>query len=396
MKVAILFDRFGPYHIARLKGAATYVDVVPVEIFGETSEYQWDKVATNGLRGVITLFNNRTKEQVKAPELKARIFEVLDQQQPDAVAVNGWFDRSALIALYWCKVRKVRAILMSESTATDDKRVWWKEWIKKNVVSHFAAALVGGQRHAHYLNLLGIPSSKIFFGYDVVDNDYFKNETEKIRANETAERAKRKLPENYFLVVSRFIQKKNLPFVIDAYHQYFTKAGAAAWDLYILGDGELKTALHSQVVRLGLSGKVHFEGFKQYGELPAYFGLAKGLVHASTVEQWGLVVNEAMASALPVIISKPCGSVPELVHDGINGFAIDPYNQQQLADIIYGFSNGSYDWQQMGREGQRIVSNLSPDTFGKGIRDAAAVAVESKSNRQPAGASLLLKLLAAR
>lgn len=396
MKVAILFDRFGPYHIARLKGAAKYVEVVPIEIFSETSEYQWDKVESNGLNGVITLFNNRTNAQVKAPELKARVFEVLDRQRPDAVAINGWFDRSALIALYWCMTRKVPAILMSESTATDDKRVWWKEWIKKKVVSHFSAALVGGQRHAEYLNILGVPSSKIFFGYDVVDNDYFKTETEKIRADKPTQLAKRKLPEHYFLVVSRFIPKKNLPFIIDAYHQYFTKAGAGAWDLFILGDGALKEDLKNQVQRLGLDAKVHFEGFKQYGELPAYFGLAKGLIHASTTEQWGLVVNEAMASSLPVIISKPCGCVPELVHHGTNGFAIDPYNKAELADIMLGFSNGTYDWQQMGRESQRIVSSLTTDTFGKGIRDAAAIAVREKGKAQQSGSTLLLKLLAAR
>ena len=46
---------------------------------------------------------------------------------------------------------------------------------------------------------------------------------------------------------------------------------------------------------LNLNDLVHFEGFKQYDELPIYFGLTNAFIHASTTEQWGLVVDEAMA-----------------------------------------------------------------------------------------------------
>ena len=49
MKVAVLFDRFGPYHIARLEAAAKYVEVIPMEVSGETNEYQWDKVESNSI-----------------------------------------------------------------------------------------------------------------------------------------------------------------------------------------------------------------------------------------------------------------------------------------------------------------------------------------------------------
>jgi glycosyltransferase involved in cell wall biosynthesis len=47
-------------------------------------------------------------------------------------------------------------------------------------------------------------------------------------------------------------------------------------------------------------------------------------VHASTTEQWGLVVNEAMAAGLPVLVSDRCGCAPDLVEVGVNGFTFDP------------------------------------------------------------------------
>jgi glycosyltransferase involved in cell wall biosynthesis len=396
VKVAILFDRFGPYHIARLEAANKYVQVIPIEVFGETTEYQWDKVDNGNLGTRITLFNQKAGPQVSAAELKSALLTELDRLKPEVVAINGWFDKSALAALYWCVTRKVPAVVMSESTATDDKRTWWKEWVKKKIVSQFSAGLVGGKRHAAYLNQLGLPTGTISFGYDVVDNQYFQVESDKVRQQRDLYQQKFGLPDHYFLVVSRFIEKKNLPFIISAYAKYLELAKDTAWDLYILGDGPLKNQLLDQVNALALQKKVHFTGFKQYKDLPAYFGLAKAFVHASTTEQWGLVVNEAMASGLPVIISEECGCVPELVHTGENGFAIDPKNEQALTNILHGFSSGKYEVAEMGAASRRIVAKLNTDAFGKGMLQAITTAKANGKSKPSLASRFLINLLVSR
>src|SRR5207247_9937771 len=84
----------------------------------------------------------------------------------------------------------------------------------------------------------------------------------------------------------------------------------------------------SQLSTLNLNEHVHLPGFKPYDELPAYYALANAFVHASTTEQWGLVVNEAIASGLPVIVSNRCGCAPELVNG--NGFNFDATNENEL------------------------------------------------------------------
>jgi glycosyltransferase involved in cell wall biosynthesis len=85
----------------------------------------------------------------------------------------------------------------------------------------------------------------------------------------------------------------------------------APWDLVLLGDGPLKADLCRLIDDLRIRNRVLMPGFKQYEELPAYYALARAFVHASATEQWGLVVNEASASGLPVIVSNRCGCVPE-------------------------------------------------------------------------------------
>ena len=135
------------------------------------------------------------------------------------------------------------------------------------------------------------------------------------------------------------MEKKNLPKLIEAYAEYRIRSESgsqkpevidskALWELVLLGDGPLKTDLRRLISDLRLNEHVHLPGFKQYEELPVYYGLAKAFVHASTTEQWGLVVNEAIASGLPVIVSNRCGCAPELVNG--NGFTFDPGNRHEL------------------------------------------------------------------
>src|SRR5205823_7578307 len=109
-------------------------------------------------------------------------------------------------------------------------------------------------------------------------------------------------------------------------------SGNPPWDVVLLGDGPLREALNSQLSTLNLHPHVQLPGFKQYNELPVYYALAKAFVHASTTEQWGLVVNEAIASGLPVIVSERCGCAPELVRD--NGFTFDPTDEHVLASQL--------------------------------------------------------------
>ena len=192
---------------------------------------------------------------------------------------------------------------------------------------------------------LGMPRERIFLGYDAVDNDYFTKgaatariaEREARKRGELSEvRIRYALPARYFLASARLIEKKNLPRLIDAYARYRSLARNEPWDLVLLGDGPLRPALCSQLHALGLDASVHLPGFIQYEELPVYYGLAETFVHASTTEQWGLVVNEAMASGLPVLVSNRCGCASDLVKEGENGIIFDPYKTDVIAWVMLG------------------------------------------------------------
>src|SRR5215475_6180738 len=110
---------------------------------------------------------------------------------------------------------------------------------------------------------------------------------------------------------------------------------------------------------LNLNEYVHLPGFRHYDELPVYYALANAFVHASTIEQWGLVVNEAIASGLPVIVSNRCGCAPELVNG--NGFTFDPSSEHELtARLLEMASLADEERKQLADASYRIAANFAP------------------------------------
>lgn len=388
MKVAVVFHRFGPYHCVRLEAASRHCEIVGIEIAAETQEYAWSRVVSASDYSRLTLFPRGDIRRMSATHVARCMEEALQKCNPHAVAIPGWSNKAAFGALRWCARTATPAILMSESTPWDQPRIHWREWIKGRIVGLYSSALVGGRLHADYLVELGMPRDRIFPGYDVVDNAYFARKAAEIQNSELEIRKKYGLPENYFLASARFIQKKNLVRLIRAYARYreMTFDGLQTkdnrpWDLVLLGDGPLRETLNTQLSTLNLHGYVHLPGFKQYDELPVYYGLASAFVHASTTEQWGLVVNEAVASGLPVIVSNRCGCVPELVKD--NGFAFDPGNEQQLAALLFQMAliSGT-EREQLARASHSIAATFEPTQFGEGLKQAAELAVALPGKRR--------------
>lgn len=392
MKIAVLFHRLGPYHFARLRALARVCELHAVEYSAVDVTYDWDAINDRVSFRRTTLFvdsdvstkHNKTIEQA----LQAAFASI----PPDVVAIPGWAGRHVLAALDLCHRLAVPTIVMSASTEYDYPRVWWREWLKTKIIRCFSAALVGGVPHKAYMQKLGMPAERIFVGYDVVDNAYFADGSSHARENGLALRKQYCLPENYFLASSRFIAKKNLFGLIEAYAQYRERVGPGAWKLVLLGDGVLRPQIEHGIAEQNLSGEVLLPGFKQYQDLPVYYGLSKAFIQASTTEQWGLVVNEAMACGVPVLVSNRCGCAPDLVSDGLNGFQFDPYNVEMLSSRMVELHCGLHDLERMGKANRETMTKWTPELFAANMVLAAKAATE-KPGARSISTAMLLKLL---
>jgi len=181
MKVALIFDHFGPYHLARARAAAEVMDVTCVELHTKSRSYGWD--AGELVRDVklVALPETDLRGAAERKWLEPHLVRALQEAKPDAVAINGWGDFMSAESLRWCVRNGVPAIVMSESTAWDGPRRWYREWLKGRMVKMFSAGLAGGTPQREYLLRLGLPEAAVEIGYDAVDNQYFATKVGEVR-----------------------------------------------------------------------------------------------------------------------------------------------------------------------------------------------------------------------
>ena len=374
-KIAIFFINYGPYHLARLEAFERQCrqlgwQAIGIELSRNGREYKWKTRLQGFSAKIVSVFNDLKPEQTGIFYLGQQLYNIFEELSPDVIAVAGYYERSTLLALGWGILNRKPLILLSESKEDDAARSWFWEKMKRLLVNRYRSALVGGQPHKRYLLKLGMAAEAVFLGYNIVGNSTFH--PAHIR------HLPRPIQQPFFLAINRFIPKKNLLTLLLAYAGYYQRQGNHAWNLVLCGDGELHQEISDQVKKLDLKHVVHLPGFLQQNQLLPYFAHASCFIHASMQEQWGLVVNEAMAAGLPVLVSNRCGCYEDLVVEGVTGFGFDPENLQQLTDLMIRMSSGIVDLHQMKQESLDHIQKFSPEHFGKGLVDAVEYALSSR------------------
>src|SRR5690606_19271144 len=141
--------------------------------------------------------------------------------------------------------------------------------------------------------------------------------------------------------------------------------------------------------------RVLMPGFIQYPELPIWYGLAEAFVLASTTEQWGLVVNEAMASGLPVLVSSRCGCAPDLVRSAAHGHTFEPPDVASLADLLLSLAKAPDSRRAMGEASATLIDAWSPRVFAENLLSLADELVALRVRRRTLTDRLVLKAMLA-
>jgi 1,2-diacylglycerol 3-alpha-glucosyltransferase len=365
----LIFANFGFYHLARLRALAEVHPVTAIELAAEQNLYGWraDKLGFD----IVTLHNGPF-EDCRSLWVRLRLilslWRFLNAIRPRTLLIPGYSDVCCLAAAVWARVRHARTVMMFESTEIDRPRGRAKELVKKALVKLlFDFGFVGGQRTSDYLEKLGMDSTRIVRTYDVVDNAFFAHGANDV--SNTSCPDDWGLPIPYFLYVGRLAPEKNLERLLRAFRQYVDEGGT--WSLVLVGKGPQEQHLKSTAERLGIETSVHFAGFKNGPELFPYYAFASCFVLPSIREPWGLVVNEAMASGLPVLVSSICGCIPELVSPGMNGYSFAPCDENDLADKLSRLASLPEDARAaMGQASRHIVSAFSPAHWAESAVEA--------------------------
>lgn len=312
------------------------------------------------------LLFDRFLEDVSLGERSRVLLRRTKAFRPDLITLTGYYDPAQLLVLFWAKANGIRVVMQNESTAADHRRGDWKEQVKRWIFGRCDGFFCFGSQSANYLIQLGVPAEKILLRKNSVDNQALSSAHERaLPSRATQQRALGMRPNN-FVFVGRLIPFKNLPTLLTAFADARAQSvNSGNWGVLLLGDGPERTLLERQIEERELADAVRFLPGRPWYEVPGVLALGNVLVLPSYSEPWGLVVNEAMACGLPVIVSNRCGCVPDLVHDGENGFVFDPDQPAELTRHLLNFMNSTTNEAGMSQSARQLIAPYAPDIVAR-------------------------------
>jgi len=290
----------------------------------------------------------------------------LNHINPDVVVCGGYNYPACWSAAYWARRHQIPFLLWTESTAFDRRSGYsLVEFTKRRFLNLCHAFVVPGKSSLNYLRELGVDEKRIFMAPNAVDTKLFSDLSDNARRNVSQVHGRYDLPARYFLYVGRLVKEKGIYDLWTAYallnEEIRSKVG-----LVFVGDGADRYELTKRASKMDAAA-IRFLGFVHREGLAEIYALADALVFPTYSDPWGLVVNEAMACGLPMIVTDVAGCAADLVQDGENGFVFSPGDVPQLGLAMTRLAADSELRVRMGRaSGERIEAN-SPYAWADGM-----------------------------
>lgn len=303
------------------------------------------------------------------------IIGAMVKRRPDILLVHGYSSGTNLLAILAAK-RAGTKVLMRGDTRLSPRhgREATKSLVKRLLFRFVDGFVAVGSLNAAYYRAMGVPSDKIYFAAFAVDNDAFALGSAKPDVRRS-ERERMAIADDAVVVVfaSKLVHRKRAADLLAAFASFVERLPDAM--LVVAGSGEEERTLRELAAPLG--ARVRFVGFQNQSELPALFAASDVFVLPASDEPWGLVVNEAMAAGLPVVVSDDVGAAPDLVEGRGTGLVFPVGDIGRLAEALAELLSKPELRMRMGRAAEKLIDGWSAKASAEGIA-RAALAVRSR------------------
>jgi glycosyltransferase involved in cell wall biosynthesis len=301
--------------------------------------------------------------------------------RPDAAIIYGYNTATTLLAIFWVIRHRIPMLMRTDSNLIADlgkahlslalKRLPLR-WLTRRV----SAFLSVGTMNSQYWQFYGAAPEKIFLARYAVDNERFQSQADHYRVSRQTTRDENGWRRRYLLLyVGRLAGEKRVDVLIEALRRLSTKRSDIG--LVIVGDG----AERERLGRLAQGmPNVYFAGFQDQSDLPRYYGVADTFVLPSEYEPWGLVVNEAMASGLPVIATRKVGAARDLIVEGENGYLVPENDPVALASAIDRSCDSEQHLLLLGQKARSTVRSWNFDSTLAGFHNALSRCFGAKNS----------------
>ena len=371
-RIVILTEIIAPYRIPVFNALARYDGIDLHVIFlaeNDPTERQWLVYKDEIQFSYQVLPSWRRRIGKHNFLLNWGVEKALRRVSPDFVICGGYNYVASWQSKSWAQRNRVLFGLWSESTIKDLRSSHaFVESLKTKFLRNCDAFVVPGKSSVEYLKNYGVAEEVIFTAPNAVDTRFFAQRAAVIRRNAAMQREALQLPARFFLFTGRLVPEKGVFDLLRAYGQLEPELRKGI-GLVFVGDGAARSVLQDCAAAIH-PGSIHFAGFVQREDLPAYYALAEALIFPTHTDTWGLVVNESMACGLPVISSVAAGCVADLITNGWNGHVVSTGDVGQLSSAMDEVSRDADLRSLMGQRSKERIEQYSPEAWAAGMARA--------------------------
>jgi glycosyltransferase involved in cell wall biosynthesis len=357
-KVALITNAPAPYRIPVYEQVDKFKLYVLFCSRREPNRF-WD-ITPGNLHSYIYLPENiiKRKDGYNYIHNNPSVISSLQEIRPDVVITTG-FNPTHLYSYCWAKLNKVPHIYMTDGTLRSETVLGLLHKLLRHIVffgtSSFIVASNGGRA---LLKSYKVQDEKIFQSHLCADNKKFETS---IQYNSR----------KYDVMFSSQFHVRKLPhFFVEVCVEIKKKLGKCR--ALLIGDGPLR----AEILELLKENDIDFYygGYVNQSDLPSYYCQTKFLLFPTTLDPWGVVANEAMASGTPVITTPMAGVAGELVLDGVTGLVRD-IDAAAWALSVIEVIEAPEVWSKFSRMGKSAVQGYNYTVAAQGIENACDYAL---------------------
>jgi glycosyltransferase involved in cell wall biosynthesis len=356
-RVVLLTNFIAPYRVSMLEAVADRVGALRVWVStvmeaNRAWDPEWGNLQVEVQRSVAFEHHSRHPHGYVERQIVHLPYDTLfrlRRERPDFVLSSELGVRTLQAALYCAVSSTPLVIWVGLSESSEKGRGPARQLLRRALLPRADAVLVNGRSGARYVRQLGARADR------VVTVPLTSGLREVAIAEASAPREARCL-----LYVGQLIERKGIVPFVAALGRWGRRHPAEQVTLQLIGDGPEAASLAR--VRLPGNVTVRSNGHLPYGRIAQAYAQASLFVLPTLADEWGLVVNEAMAAGLPVLGSVYSQAVEELVKDGVNGWVFQPDDPAAVDTVLdQTLRVGAPELARMSAAAREAVRSLTPE-----------------------------------
>jgi glycosyltransferase involved in cell wall biosynthesis len=308
--------------------------------------------------------------------LTPQIWRLLDRERFDVLVIAGWSLLATQLAIVWARLHKVPYLVVAENHLGESRPAWVravKSLVLRHVIPQASGQLVPGTLGREHALHYGARADTVTIFPNTVDVSAYREAAERLRPRRGEIRRQLGIADDAIVVlyVGRLLVEKGPADVVEAVARA-GKSAAHPFHLLLVGDGPLRAELERRIGELRLAATL--TGFRQGEALLESYAAADIFALVSHRETWGVVVNEAAAFGLPLVLSDAVGAAADLLENGENGELVAVGDVEGQARALRSLADDDAMRARYGRSSVELVEpwgyEPSVEAFTAAVRSA--------------------------